>query len=175
MLHTSESLVAWCDGEGALLHSQLVKLGELWRDSSRGRLWEWERRQGEKLRKWKTQEEGKNRTKKSQSVQTATQRTSKEKRDFTHTHTYTSVNSVSLILSKSWRTGVWSVCFMTCLCRVPHRYSSKVQAASLGNAFSQSSGSGESHNTQGRERSMCRGFPNQHQYKTQTWTLTVST
>lgn len=38
MLHTSESLVAWCDGEGALLHSQLVKLGELWRDSSRGRL-----------------------------------------------------------------------------------------------------------------------------------------
>lgn len=38
MLHTSESLVARCDGEGALLHSQLVKLGELWRDSSRGRL-----------------------------------------------------------------------------------------------------------------------------------------
>lgn len=37
-LHTSESLVAWCNGERALLHSQLVKLGELWRDSSRGRL-----------------------------------------------------------------------------------------------------------------------------------------
>lgn len=37
-LLTSESLVARCDGEGALLHSQLVKLGELWRDSSRGRL-----------------------------------------------------------------------------------------------------------------------------------------
>lgn len=39
VLRTSESLVARRNGEGALLHSQLVKLRELWRDSSRGRLW----------------------------------------------------------------------------------------------------------------------------------------
>lgn len=33
------------------------------------------------------------------------------------------------------------VCFMTSLCGVPNRFSSKEQAASLGNAFLQSSGS----------------------------------
>lgn len=37
---TSEALVAWCDGERTLLHGQLVELGELGRNSSRGRLWE---------------------------------------------------------------------------------------------------------------------------------------
>lgn len=57
-IQTGESLVAWCDGEWTLLHSQLVEFGELWRDSSRGRLWEGQRRQGEKWRNWKTQVEG---------------------------------------------------------------------------------------------------------------------
>lgn len=51
VLHTSESLVACCHGKWALLHGQLVKLAELWGDSSRGRLWEWERGQEEEWRK----------------------------------------------------------------------------------------------------------------------------
>lgn len=46
VLRTSEALVAWRDVEGARLHGQLVELGELRRDGSRGRLWEGERRGG---------------------------------------------------------------------------------------------------------------------------------
>lgn len=76
VLHTSESLVAWCDGEGALLHCQLVELGELWRDSSRGRLWQWER--GGRKRnggngKHRKKEKENTHTHTSQSIQTAIQ------------------------------------------------------------------------------------------------------
>lgn len=65
VLHTSKSLVAWCNRERALLHSQLVKFGELWRNSSRGRLWEWEEEAGreETEEMGKTQEEGEKKTK----------------------------------------------------------------------------------------------------------------
>lgn len=94
VLHTSESLVAWCDGEGALLHSQLVKLGELWRDSSRGRLWEWERRQGEKWRKWKTQEEGKT-EQKHHSQYRQLHKEPPPKKDFTHHSTLLCVDLLS--------------------------------------------------------------------------------
>lgn len=139
MLHTSESLVAWCDGEGALLHSQLVKLGELWRDSSRGRLWEWERRQGEKRRKWKTQEEGKTEQKKSQLVKTTTTKNSQKQQQKERFHTlHHSMPWCVDFLSyhKALHGLLVSVCFMACLYRVPQRYSSTVQAASLGKAFS---------------------------------------
>lgn len=46
VLRTSEALIAGSDVEGALLHGQLVELGELRGDGSRGRL-----REGEN--KWK--------------------------------------------------------------------------------------------------------------------------
>lgn len=46
VLRTSEALIAGSDVEGALLHGQLVELGELRRDGSRGRLREGERRRG---------------------------------------------------------------------------------------------------------------------------------
>lgn len=36
--HTREALIAGSDVEGAMLHGQLVELGELRRDGSRGRL-----------------------------------------------------------------------------------------------------------------------------------------
>lgn len=89
----------------------------------------------------------------------------KKKKDFTHTQchgVYMSYPFTKLCMDHWCLTA----CFMTCLCRVRHRYSSKVQASSLGKAFSQSSGSGQSHNTQGRKLSMCRGFPNQHKSRT---------
>lgn len=139
---TSESLVAWCDGEGALLHSQLVELGELWRDSSRGRLWEWEGRQGEKQRKRENIGRGKSRTNTSQSIQTAVQR-NRTKTNKSHITqfccVYFSYPFIKLYIDYHWL----SISVFFCLCGVPHRYSSKVQAASLGNAFSQSSGRGK--------------------------------
>lgn len=74
VLHTSESLVACCHGKWALLHGQLVKLAELWGDSSRRRLWEWERRQKEEWRKQGNTVERKAKHTR-QSIQTATRRT----------------------------------------------------------------------------------------------------
>lgn len=53
LLHTSEALIARSNVEGALLHGQLVELGELRRDGSRGRLREGENgwKEGEKEEK----------------------------------------------------------------------------------------------------------------------------
>lgn len=81
-------------------------------------------------------------------------------RNKTRSHTF--LNPIHVLLVSD------SVCFMTSLYRVPQRFSSKVLAASLGNVFLWSSGTGESHNTHWRELSTCRGFPNQHQYKIRT-------
>lgn len=58
LLHTSEALIARSDVEGALLHGQLVELGELRRDGSRGRLREGERKEGRRERVERGRERG---------------------------------------------------------------------------------------------------------------------
>lgn len=131
VLHTSESLVAWCNGERALLHSQLVKLGELWRDSSRGRLWEWERRQGEKWRKWENTGRGGKTEESSQSVQIDYKKISHKSCDVRTSDPFIKV--------------LYSASMSGTACTPPE------QAAALGKAFLQSSGSGQSHNTQRRK------------------------